>query len=352
MKTTRCLLLYLLLGSCLSWVSAAHAQQVGSVATLALYDGPDRERILIEGAKKEGALTLYTSIAQKDLPPLITAFEKKYGIQVKVWRAGSDKVLQRTMTETAGKRFEVDAVHIGAPELEALHLEKVLQPVSSPAFNALLPGAVPVHREWVATRLTVFVQAYNTNLVKKEDLPKTWQDLTDPKWKGKLGVEFTDDEWFYSLVQQLGEERGLKLFRDIVATNGLSVRKGHSLLTNLVASGEVPLALTVYNYMAEALKKRGAPIDWFILEPAITRANGVGIARQAPHPHAALLFYDYVLSVEAQKMLVSMDYIPTNAIVESPMKNMQLKVNDADITPSQAEKWTRLYQEIISATRH
>ena len=325
------------------------AQTAKGIAELSSHSGADREQILIEGAKKEGALTLYTSIAQKDLPPLITAFEKKYGIKVQVWRAGSDKVLQRTLTETAGKRFEVDAVHIGAPELHALHLEKVLQPVSSPAFKALLAGAVPAHREWVATRLTVFVQAYNTNLVKKDELPKTWQDLADPKWKGKLGIEFTDDDWFYILVQQLGEARGLKLFRDIVAANGLSVRKGHSLLTNLVVSGEVPMALTVYSYMAEALKKRGAPIDWFVLEPAITRANGVAIARQAPHPHAALLFYDYVLSEEAQKILLSMDYIPTNATVESPLKHMQLKVNNADLAPTEAEKWTRLYQEIISA---
>ena len=327
------------------------AQTTKGIADLSSYGGPDRERILIDGAKKEASLTLYTSIAQKDLPPLINAFEKKYGIKVQLWRAGSDKVLQRALTETSGKRFEVDAVHIGAPELEALHLEKVLQPIISPAFKELLPGAVPAHREWVATRLTVFVQAYNTNLIRKEDLPKTWQDLTDPKWKGKLGVEFTDDEWFYSLVQQLGEERGLKLFRDIVANNGVSVRKGHTLLTNLVASGEVPLALTVYSYMAEALKKRSAPIDWFVLQPAITRANGVGIARQAPHPHAALLFYDYVLSVDAQKILVSMDYIPTNATVESPMKNMNLKVTIPAITPSEAEKWARLYQGIISASR-
>ena len=329
---------------------ATMAQVPRGIIELSGYVGPDREQILIEGARKEGVLTLYTSIAQKDLPPLITAFEKKYGIKVQVWRAGSDKVLQRTLTETSGKRFEVDAVHIGAPELEALHLEKVLQSVSSPAFNTLIPGAVPAHREWVATRLTVFVQAFNTNLIKKEDLPKTWQDLTNPKWQGKLGVEFTDDEWFYSLVQQLGEERGIKLFRDIVAINGVSVRKGHTLLTNLVASGEVPLALTVYNYMAEALKKRSAPIDWFVLQPAITRANGVGIARQAPHPHAALLFYDYMLSVEVQKMLVSMDYIPTHAGVESPMKSMNLKVTHQTMTTTESEKWARLYQEIISAS--
>jgi iron(III) transport system substrate-binding protein len=276
-------------------------------------------------------------------------FEKKYGVKMQVWRAGSDKVLQRTVTEMAGKRFEVDAVHIGAPELEALHLEKALQPVNSPMFKELLTGAAPAHREWVATRLTLFVQAYNTNLIRKDELPKTWQDLAEPKWKGKLGIEYTDDEWFYSLVQQLGEEKGMKLFRQIVATNGLSVRKGHTLLANLVSSGEVPLGLTVYNYMAENLKKKGAPIDWIVLPPAITRANGAAIARNAPHPHAALLFYDYMLSLEVQRLLTAMDYVPTNVNVDSGLKNLKIDLSGTTLTPEQLDKWTRIYHDVISS---
>jgi ABC-type Fe3+ transport system substrate-binding protein len=109
----------------------------------------------------------------------------------------------------------------------------------------------------VATLLTVFVQAYNTNQLKKDDLPKSYQDLLNPKWKGKLGIETEDFDWFAAVVTDMGEAKGMKLFRDIVATNGISVRKGHSLLNNMVAAGEVPLALTVYNYMPEASKKRG-----------------------------------------------------------------------------------------------
>jgi iron(III) transport system substrate-binding protein len=316
-------------------------------ASLLSYDKPDRAEKVLAAAKKEGTLTLYTSIAEKDIPPLVTAFEKKYGIKVKIWRAGSDKVLQRTLTETSGKRYEVDAIHISAPELEALHLEKVLQPVSNPAFKELLPGTVPAHREWVATLLTVFVQAYNTNQLKKDDLPKSYQDLLNPKWKGKLGIETEDFDWFAAVVTDMGEAKGMKLFRDIVATNGISVRKGHSLLNNMVVAGEVPLALTVYNYMPEASKKRGAPIDWFALEPAIARANGIGIARRAPHANAALLFYDYMLSTEAQKILASMDYVPTNATVGSPLKNMKVKVIDPAVTLTQMEKWTKAYDEVI-----
>ena len=142
----------------------------------------------------------------------------------------------------------------------------------------------------------MWVQAYNTKLVKKESLPKTYKDLLDPKWKGKLGIEAKNQDWFASVVDIMGGgEAGLKFFRDLVATNGISVRQGHTLLNNMVVSGEVPLALTVYNYMPEQAKKKGAPIDWFALEPAVARSNAVGVARRAPHPNAALLFYEYLL---------------------------------------------------------
>jgi len=323
------------------------AAQTAAAPSLLIYQGADRTQKLVAAAQKEGTFTLYTSIAEKDLPALIGPFEKKYNIKIKVWRAGSDKVLQRTVTESNAKRYEVDAIHISAPEMEALHLEKILQPVTSPFYKDLLAGTVPAHREWVATLLTVFVQAYNTGQVKKEDLPKSYEDLLNPKWKGKLGIETEDYDWFAAVVTNMGEAKGVKLFQDIVAANGISVRKGHSLLNNMVTSGEVPLALTVYNYMPEAAKKKGAPIDWFALEPAIARANGIGIARRAPNPNAALLFHDYMLSVEGQKILASMDYVPTNTAVESPLKNMKLKIIDPAVTLSQAEKWTKVYDDVI-----
>ena len=326
---------------------ALAAPALAQDAALLNYAGADREQKILAAAKKEGSLTLYTSIAEKDIAPLLGPFEKKYGIKVKTWRAGSDKVLQRTVTETNGKRYEVDAIHISAPEMEALHLEKVLQPVTAPVFASLLPGSVPVHREWAGTLLTVFVQAYNTGVIKKEDLPKKFEDLLNPKWKGKLGIEMEDFDWFAATVTAMGEAKGVKLFSDIVATNGISVRKGHSLLTNMVGSGEVPLALTVYNYMPEAARKKGVPIGWFALEPVIARANGIGIARHAPHPNAALLFYDYLLSPEAQKILALLDYVPTNATVDSPLKGMKLTVIDPAVTLTQMDKWNKLYDDVV-----
>ena len=302
----------------------------------------------IEAAKKEGTLTLYTTIAEKDLPVIIKPFEDKYGIKVNVWRAGTDKVLQRAVAETRAKKYEFDAVHFGAPEMEALSREKILAPVNSPVHKDLMPGSVPAHKEWAATILSVWVQAYNTNVVKKSELPRTYQDLLDPRWKGKLGIEAKNDDWFATVVHQMGSEsQGVEFFRKLSSTNGISPRQGHTLLNNMVVSGEVPLALTVYNYMPEQAKKKGAPIDWFVIEPAIARANAIGVARHAQHPNAALLFYEYLLGPDGQQAMVSIDYVPTNTRVASPLKGVKIIQTDPIRSLDESDKWKKLYEETV-----
>jgi iron(III) transport system substrate-binding protein len=325
----------------------AFAGSAAAQSPLATYQGPDRMEKIIAAAKKEGALTLYTTIAEKDLPVLIKPFEDKYGIKVTVWRAGTDKVLQRTLAEAKANRHEVDVIHFGSPEMEALAREKVLQPVASPVYRDLVEGAVPKHQQWAATLLSVWVQAYNTSLIKKADLPKTYRDLLDAKWKGKLGIEAKDEDWFASVIDVMGgKDKGLKFFQDLVARNGISVRKGHTLLNNMVVSGEVPLALTVYNYMPEQAKRKGAPIDWIALEPAVARSNAVGVALQSPHPAAGLLFHEYMLT-DAQQIMTTIDYVPSNTKVASPMKGVKILITDPVRSLDEAEKWGALFDQTV-----
>jgi iron(III) transport system substrate-binding protein len=338
------------IGIALTLAAAAPAPAIAqgmTMAQIASYNGPDRQQKLIEGAKKEGALMIYSSVPVDDMLVLTTAFEKKYGVKIKVWRAGSENVLQRAVTEARANRFEVDAIETNGPELEALHREKVLQEIKSPYLADLIPQAIQPHREWIGTRLNIFAYAYNTNLVKKADLPKTYYDLLDPKWKGKLGIEAEDLDWFAGVVLELGEQKGLKLFRDIVATNGISVRKGHTLLANLVASGEVPLALTVYNYKAEQLKNKGASLDWGTISPAIARPNGIAVLKRAPHPYAATLFFDFMIS-DAQALLLDRSYVPTSTKVDTKLNKMPIKFIDPKIILDQNDKWANLYREIIT----
>ena len=322
-----------------------------AMSELAEYQGADRLQRLIDGARKEGALNMYTSAQADDMGPLVAGYEQKYGIKVSVWRAGSEKVLQRAVTEAHANRFTVDVVETNGPELESLHREKLFQAIRSPHHASLMPAAMHAHREWVGTRLNVFVQAYNTRLVRKEELPRAWEDLLNPRWKGRLGVEADDQDWLAGVIGVLGEARGTKLFKDIVQANGISVRKGHTLLTQLVSSGEVPFALTVYNYKVEQLKQKGAPIDWLTIGPGIARPNGVGVMRRAPNPHAALLFYEYELSEEGQKILASRDFVPTNTRVETALGKLPMKFVDASVMLDEGAKWSRLYADIFARGR-
>ena len=321
------------------------------VAELALSQDGDRLQRLVEGAKKEGVLTMYAAMPADDAAVLVDAFVKKYGVKVNVWRSSSENIISRIVTEARGRRFEVDIVQNNAPAMEPLHREKLLQQVNSPTHRDLMVQAIPAHREWVGLYSLIFVQLHNTNRVKKEELPKTYQDLLDPKWKGRLGIEADDQPWFAYVLQELGQEKGTRLFKDIVQSNGMSVRKGHTLLANLVASGEVPLSLTVYSYKAVQLKRAGAPVDWFVISPAIAQFTSIALARNAPHPHAAMLFYDFLLS-DAQQILSNRDYVPASIKIESSMRNLPLKFIDAALSLDMNDKWHQSFDEVFVKRRN
>jgi len=321
----------------------------GATATdVAVYTGADRMAKLIAGAKKEGSVSIYTSLQTTDIGKLGAAFEKKYGVKVIPWRAGSEDIVQRSVQEARANRNTVDVIETNGPELESMHRENILQAVKSPYLADLIAPAILPHGEWVGTRLNVFVQAYNTNKIKKQELPTTWEDLANPKWKGKIGIEQEDSDWLAGIFSDIGDARARKVFRDIVTTNGMSVRKGHTLLSQLVVSGEVPLALTVYNYKAEQLKKLRAPIDWFVIGNAIARPNGMAVARKAPHPHAAVLFYDFELSPEGQQIIANLEFVPTSKKIDTPLNKVPMKFVDAKVAIDEYDKWKGLYRQLFN----
>jgi iron(III) transport system substrate-binding protein len=325
------------------------ATPASAQADMATYQGPDRAQKILEGAKKEGTLTIYSSATVDDLKALTTPFEKKYGVKTNVWRASSENIVQRAATEARGGRFDVDVFETDGVYMEAIHREKLLQVVKTPYLADLIPAAIPSHGEWIGDRVQIFTPSYNTNAVKKADLPKSFEDLLDPKWKGKLSIETGDYDWFSVVVSSMGEEKGIKLFRDIVAKNGVSVRKGHTLIANLVVSGELPLTLTTYLYKVLQLKKDGAPIDWFSLPPEVARSQGTGMAAKAPHPNAALLFIDFLLS-DGQSILAKRDFIPTNIKVQPLPEGMTLKFVDPAKILDESSKWEKLFNETFGNT--
>lgn len=333
-----------------AWFLAASGA-LAQEGSLLSYEGADRADKVIAAAKKEGRLTLYTAFRPQDLPALIGPFEKQYGIKVTAWRSGKDNVLQRVVKESRGQHYEVDAILMPSTEMEALRREKLLAPVKSPFERDLLPAAVPAHGEWAPVLLNVLVPTYNTRLIRKEDLPRTYRDLLDPKWKGKLGVEAGLDDWYMTTIRSMGESEGSKLFAELSARNGLTARLGMSLLHNLVISGEVPLALAVYRDLPEKAKGKGADVDWFVLEPTVAQAFVVSIARHAPHKSAALLFHDYLLSEETQKLLRSLDFYPASVKVQPPQADMRLRVIDPVAAVDDAERATQAFADMLAQTR-
>jgi iron(III) transport system substrate-binding protein len=313
----------------------------------AAYAGADRIEKLAAQAKKEGSVAVYSSAAMDDLAALVAAFEKKYGVKVRLWRGSSENIVQRAVVEARGGRFDADVFETGATAMESMRRERLFQEIKTPALAALLPTAILPHREWIGTRFNIFVAAYNTRLIRRDELPKRYDDLLDRRWAGKLGVEAEDSDWFGGIVSALGEDKGLKLFRDIVAANGISVRKGHTLLANLVVTGEVPFALTTYAYKVEQLRKGGAPIDWFVLPPGVARFEGAGVARRAPHPSAAILFFEFMLT-DGQDLLLDRDFFPARANARSLPEGAALHFLDPAKGLDEYAKWSKHYRDIVT----
>jgi iron(III) transport system substrate-binding protein len=327
-------------------VSLSFAQGPAKNDEIYRYRGADRDARLLEQARREGQVVLYTSLAPTESQPLAAAFEKKYGIKVELWRALSDKVVQRVITEAQGNRHTVDVVETNGPEMEALAQEKLLAEIHSPYLADLPADGIPPHRTWFPDRLNFFVVGYNTQKVQRAEIPATYEGFLDPKWKGRIGLEATDSEWMAAIVKKWGDARGMEFFRKLAAMKP-DVRKGHVLLAQLVATGEVPVGLTMYNANIESLKKKGAPIDFVPVQPVIARPQGIGAARAAPHPAAALLFVDFVLSPEGQKLYESMGRVPASTRVKSELNNFPFVMTDPGLVLKESQKWEGIWNELF-----
>ena len=333
-----------LIGACMH---AALAQQAaGPHKSLYLYQGPDREAKLLAGAKKDKEVVVYTSLNLKDSVPIGEAFEKKYGVKLTIWRSSSEKVLQRAVTEARAGRFSVDAFELNGPEMEAIYREGLLEEFYTPFTKDLPPAALPKHRHWVADRFNFFTIAYNTNLVKPTEVPNSYEDLLNPRWVGKIGIEAGDTDWFASVVKSMGEQKGIEFFRKLAQMKP-QVRTGHTLMAELIASGEIPLAATIYNHNAERLAVRGAPVKWKALKPTFGRPNGVAVAKRAQRPYAALLFADFILSPEGQQLIKERNRVPSSTKVDTQLNKFPYQMIDPALILDEADKWEKVWSELF-----
>ncbi len=335
-----------LIAAALAVTAPAQPQTAEPNQAVLTYKGADRDKRVLEKAKQEGTVSVYTSLSPPDAKPIVAAFEARYGVKVEMWRAQSEGVVQRVLSEARAKRSGVDVVETNGPEMESLAREQVLSEFYSPSFKDLPPEVFPKHRLWVPDRLNFYVVAYNTNKVRAEEIPKTYEGFLDPKWKGRLTLEANDSEWMGDLVHLWGEKRTMDFFHRL-AENKPELRKGHILLMQLIASGEVEVGLASYYGNAASAKLRGGAIGWAPVEPVIARPQGIGISRTAPHPNAALLFADFMLSPEAQNMLGARGRGPVSRAAKSDTSSMKYVMSDPGVILDESGKWEPLWDKFF-----
>ena len=339
----------LLLVIAMAIAGISHAQTVAPIGkndALYMYRGADREKQLLEKARQEGSVNVYTSFAAIESAILVKAFEAKYGIKVNLWRGLSDKVLQRSITEGRANRHHVDVIQTNGPEMEMITRENLLSKFYSPSVADLPANAVAPNRLWVTERVAIFVVAFNTKKYTRESMPKNYAGFLDPKWKGQIGLEATDSDWMAGVIKAMGAEEGRAYFQKLAAMKP-DIRTGHSLLTEMVAAGDIPVALTIYNANAESLKLRGAPIDWVPVQPVVGRPQGLGVAKHAPHPHAAMLYADYILSPEGQQLFASMGVVPSSQKIKSNLNNFSYDLLDPVTVLDENEKWQTIWDNLF-----
>lgn len=306
---------------------------------------------LLPAAQAEGQLTVYSSTNEQEGLPLWKLFEDATGIHVNYVRGAESPLLAKIALEARSGQQSWD-VH-NASSVNMIPPNLVLQ-FDPPNAAAIMPEARDPDRRWYGVYAGYSVPQYNTNLVSANDLPKTFEDfLKHREWSGKVAIEGTDREWMEAIYQFYGRDKGRKLLQDIAATLKPVVLDGHLAMARQIAAGEYPIALMNYSMLTTNLKQQGAPTDYAVLDPVHLWFGMVGINRNAPHPNAARLAENFLLSHEAQELSSKMGgRIPTRPdVATNPpdvrAKMMQKKVIFVQMSAEQVKTSQKEFDEIF-----
>lgn len=302
---------------------------------------------LIEAAKREGEVVYYASMNLSEANVLIGEFEKRYPfVKVRLHRTGSEKLLSRVLTEARAKRHFADVIQTVEFSMHIFGRAGVLARYV-PQANSWYPKEFKDEGFWTTVYYNAYVTGYNTKLVAAPTLPKTYDDLLDPRWKDKLMIESTKADWFAGMLQIMGQERGINYMRAL-AKQHPSPREGHELLAQLVAAGEGVFDINIPAASVERMKERGAPIDWTALGPVPAIMVGAGVANQAPHPNAAKLFLEFVLSRDGQKLMQTPGRLVARSDLANDQAAMLKKLRIVPVNPALAEKLDEYAKQLRS----
>ncbi len=319
-----------------------------TISELATYAGRDREALLYAGAKNEGKLTWYTSLAGDSYKAMVKAFENKYpGIKVESYRVSGSDINTRMFEESKAKRYIADTVETTEGNLMFLRDAFLLRPYHSPHF-ASYPEEAKEKGErglyfWAIARESYIGFAYNKNLLSKGAVPKNFEGLLHPELKGRMGVSLSDP--IYKMVGAMLKTKGQEFVKKLKVQEIALHTIIPPALLDLIALGEVLASPGIFrNHVLVAVEK-GAPVEWLPLDLVPTNVGGAAIAAQPPHPHAALLMADYLLGAEGQAVLANYQY-------GSAAKNLGFKRwrpdhgISTDKYEKELERWEKLLKEI------
>jgi len=298
---------------------------------------------LIEGAKKEGSLIWYTSTSVEDITRLFAAFNKRYPfIKTEYFNAGSARLFNRILNESrVGKSF-FDLVAVRGVETQQLINGGFLQPYMSPEGAAYPAGFKDTKGYWVDYFDAYNIIAYNTKLVPKDQAPKSWEDLLDPRWKSKISMDEEMYSWYAAMAVAWGKERAQRYMKAL-AKQDIQLRSGQSLIAQLLAAGEFHMGMALAHRI-EKMKEQGAPVEWVTtLDPITASLHPIAVAAKALHPNAAKLFIDFVLSKDGQQLVLAIGRTPSRPGIDTKMHAKNLKL--FPIPPELGEQYNRYQKE-------
>jgi iron(III) transport system substrate-binding protein len=317
-----------------------------TIAEIATYAGADRQSVLEAGAKREGTVLIYATGTQAD--PLYEAFAKKYPfIKVESFKGDSPTVTRRVIEEYAANTYLVDTLDLAVAGLRPMMEAGLLQPYRSPEQSKFVPTAIEPKGHWTIDYESYVGLGYNTKLISEAEAPKTYEDLLDPKWRGKMAVpgSSTLGNWIGAMIMDRGEPFVRRFAEQKIRVYEVSARA----VANLVVSGEVPLSPALFNSHMANSQDQGAPVDWRPLGGVYATTGAMALAAKAPHPHAAMLFIDFILSQEGQSLYQKLGYASsrTDLPVKQAKPTKVYYFGDDPDYQEKYEKWIAIGRQIV-----
>jgi iron(III) transport system substrate-binding protein len=305
----------------------------------------------IEDAKKEGKLVFYTVLTLPDSQALLKGFQQKYPfMQFDLFRLAAENMRTKILTEARAGRHLFDVTSMDVVEAGVLQGQRIFAPFAAPSREAIPAGLRDEEGYWAAIYVRQFVLAYNSRMLSAKDAPKDWTELLSPKWKGKLGMDQEETEWYAALSEYWGRDKARNFLRALAAQSP-GLHQGHTLIAKLTVAGEFPLSIA-HGSRIEQLKGEGAPVDWVdTVDPVVTSPSVIALAARAPHPNAARLFVEYVLSYEGQKLMRDNFRVTARSDLSPLAKKLDMKrLHTFFVNPKIAARYGEFqkdYQEIF-----